>query len=244
MPTFKGFNNSNFKVSNKGRKGKTLALMPANPPLQKQVDNVKRSVKKLNNRQELKYIDSAFIAPFNPTSAGVVSLLNGCVLGDQVDQRTADQGTATSIQFRATLTQGATVINSDIVMRHIIFWDSQPNGVTPAIADLLDNDVITLYVHAPYKRQYQKRFKILHDKIHITRPMLADPAAATTEIVTPVVYTKKKISLNRVIKYNDDSNTGLVADLASNGLFSLWVSNSATASISILGGYRYYFKDD
>ena len=111
------------------------------PSLRKQVINVKKSVKEIRNKEELKYLDT-FMNGTAITTAGVLILLNGMTLGDTVSNRQGDSITPTSIQCRFT-GQASATIDEEAFVRHIVFWDSQPNGAAPSVGDVLDGATIT-----------------------------------------------------------------------------------------------------
>lgn len=237
---------SSGKKGKKTKVGGTIGIGPvritsAQPSLRKQVMNVKKSVKEIQSKEELKYND-IMLSGAAVTSAGLLTLLNGLTQGDGVSNREGDSISPTSIQCRAAAVQANTSIGADVVWRHIVFWDAQPNGAAPTMGDLLDQAIITQAAYAPYKRQYQKRFKIVYDNMFKTSPNMADPANPTTQITQPLRLIQFKRSLNRVVKYRNAQNTGLVNDLATNSLYSLWVVTGGTHNVT--GGWRMYFKDD
>lgn len=222
-----------------------IKITSTKPTLRNQVKNVQRSVKEIQSKEELKYRD-IYMNDVQATITPTLQLLNGMVESDDIDGRIGDQISPTSIQFRSYVRPSSDYIASDVVYRHIIFWDQQANGAAPSAGDVLDTATITQYVLAPYKRQYQKRFKIIYDKTHVLRPKLAEPNAATTDILQPVDFTKAKKSLSRVVKYRNAQSTGLINDIASNSLYSMWVCDISpgNGAIHIHCGYRMYFKDD
>lgn len=233
---------------NKKKYGVSVGVGPVKitgmrPSLRNQVKNVSKSVKEIQAKEELKYVDT-FLNGSALTSTATLTLLNGMTLGDDVSNRDGNSIAPTSIQCRYLLSGVATSTNSDIVARHMILWDSQANGAAPSAGDILDGATIATSILSPYKRQYQKRFKILYDKVHVLRPQMVDPANATTEILVPVVYKKVKRSLSRVTNFRNAQNTGTITDIATNSLYSLWVTNAATALATVSAGYRMYFKDN
>lgn len=219
-----------------------VKITRAHPSLRKQVFNVKKSVKEIQNKEELKYLDT-FLNGTTIGTTATLTLLNGMVLGDDVSNRTGDDISPTSIQFRCTIAQAPTQVAFGTIWRHMILWDSQANGAIMSAGDILDQGVITPGIIAPYKRQYQKRFKIVYDKTISLNPGTVDPANATTEIVQPITHKKFKKALGRVVKYRNAQNSGTITDIASNSLYSYWVASVASAG-TVTCGYRMYFKDD
>lgn len=224
-------------------------ITSAKPNLSRQVASVKKSVKEIQKNEELKYKD-VFLNGQALTSTATLTLLNGMQLGDDVSNRTGNQISPTSIQFRCAVRNDVDRVSAGTVFRHIIFWDSQANGAAPTSGDLLDAAVTTQLTIAPYKREYQKRFKVVYDKAFTINPNFAtiqdsgDTPAAPTAVFENSVYYKKKRSLSRITKYRNAQNAGTIADIASNSLYSLWVSQAATDGGSVDCGYRMYFKDD
>lgn len=219
-----------------------VKITSAKPSLRKQVFNVKKTVKEMQSKEELKYLDT-FMNGTVATSTSTLTLLNGLTQGDNVSNREGDSISPTSIQCKFNLSQVATAVQYEINVRHIVFWDSQANGAAPAAGDLLDLATITQAVLAPYKRQYQKRFKIVSDKSYVMHPKVIDPATAG-EVVAATHHGGWKRSLSRVVKYRNSQNTGTITDIATNSLYSLWVTNDSSANLAVFCGYRMYFKDD
>lgn len=221
-----------------------VKITSANPSLRRQVMNVKKSVKELQNKDELKYLDT-FINATAMSSTSTLTLLNGMTLGDDVSNREGNEISPTSIQCKYNLLQSGLAVGQGLICRHIVFWDSQTNGAAPSAGDLLDLATITLPTIAPYKRQYQKRFKVIHDKTHTFSVGSVDPTSPTTQIVSPSYHGHFKRALSRVVKYRNAQNAGTVVDIASNSLYSLWVTNSSAGNnVVVTAGYRMYFKDD
>lgn len=216
-----------------------VKITSANPSLRKQVMNVKKTVKEIQSKEELKYLDTLLNNSTINTTA-TLTLLNGMTLGDTVSSRDGDSIVPTSIQFRARFSHSQNGL-TDLVVRHMIFWDAQPNGAAPTVGDVLDQATITNAVDAPYKRQYQKRFKIVYDKTFVSSPNMADPANATTQVLQKITWKKAKKALNRMVKYRNAQNTGVITDLATNSLYSLWVTSNSQGQLTC--GYRMYFKD-
>lgn len=231
-------------LSNKNKKARFMTnprIVSQKPSLTKQVRSVKKTIRRIQNEEELKYKDT-YLNGTSLSATPVVTLLNGLILGDDVSNRQGDDITATSIQFRAFFWQAATTAGSDSLVRHLIIWDSQANGAAPSAGDILDAATITPLVLSPYKRQYQKRFKIVYDNSLVLKPQVVDPANPTTEIVVPYVHKRFKKALHRVVKYRNAQNTGLITDIASNSLYSVLIASQSGVAATI--GYRLYYKDD
>lgn len=206
------------------------------------VRSVAKSIKKIQSQQELKHEDVIQTAVEAPDT-GVITLLNGVASGTSNETRIGDDIHATSIQFRAVYASQTDNIVSNVV-RHIIFWDQQPNGVIATMGDLLDISFITRPTEAPYNEDFQKRFKILYDRVHVITPQvpLVVTAGVTTASLRVKKYARMKRKLSRTVKY--DGDTSGIADIQTNSLCSLVVSDTAAGTCpEVSAGYRFYYKD-
>lgn len=207
------------------------------------VRSLDRRIKKINRSEELSHNDS-FLNNTTFNNTGTVTVLSNLAQGDNNITRHGSNVSCTSIQWRLRFAADVDSIAPTII-RHMIFWDAQPNGATPVVAEVLDASVITALVFAPYHSDFQKRFKILYDKTMVLNPLLVsdfDPATGTTTTVAAAsMIDRGKRKLSRVAKY--DTNTGTITDIQSNSLISLLVSNQAGQDPTVIAGYRMYFKD-
>lgn len=201
-------------------------------------------IKRIQSKEELKYVDT-FVNGTTIPSTGTFSLLNGMLQGDGPSVREGNQITATSIQWRIRFITDMDLIQH-VHIRFIIFWDLQANRTAPTAAQLLDNTIITSLINAPYNREYQKRFKILHDSVTTIMPQIVQtftPATgATTQVAVNGAYRHGKRKLSRTVKYFDNDDT--IDGITSNSLYAFWVSNTAAEFPIMVSGFRFYFKDD
>lgn len=226
---------------------KTMVHPSAKPPtLPKQILNVKKSVRKIQAHEELKYVDT-IVGVTGMTTGGVPLLLNGMQQGNAAagpTNRQGDQITATSIQFRLKFDSPAAGVFQPGNIRHLIVWDAQANGASFAVGDLLDAASGANLAYCPYKREYQKRFKIVYDKVTPVSVTAVDPNAGTSIYLSSVHYKKAKRALNRLVKYRNAQNTGTITDIASNSLYGVFIADTVNMGANIVGNYRFYFKDD
>lgn len=202
----------------------------------KQIKNVKKSIKKINDKQELKYKDRA--VSYQISAVGNFTLLNDVDIGTTPNDRVGDEITVTSLQFRGFLEKTAT-LQFDTV-RVILLWDRQPNGAPPTASTILDDSIITSLVFAPYHRQYQKRYKILYDKTSQINSFVYDTTLSENEVRRyPISFKRKK--LGRMIKY--DGTAAGIADIQTNSLY-LFTMCTSGGGMFFEGGFRLYFKDD
>lgn len=221
---------------------KQVAIL-ANVPNKPSVKSLDRRIKKINNKFELKHIDT-FNNGTAITAGALLIPLNLCVQGDTDITRTGDDSSATSIQWRLRISTDVDSL-TDVIVRMLIVWDRQANGAVFTIGQLLDNSVITSLILSPYNHSNQERFKILHDSVHVMKPQVLldfDTTTGTTstnQIVSK--YLRGKRQLSRTVKY--EGNVGTIADIESNALYAVFVSNTATEDPTLASGFRFYFKD-
>lgn len=119
---------------------------------------------------------------------------------------------------------------TNTTMRCIIFMDKQPNETAPTMAALLATTVAG-GVDAFRNLDNRKRFVILHDSRMVV----------STDFPERVHEKYKKMSL--VTQY-DSGNAGTIADITSNSLYMLQVSDEATNTPTQIFNVRLRFIDN
>lgn len=198
----------------------------------KQLQNVKKQIRKIQSNEDLKNFD--VLSTLAPTTTGTFSCLNAMAQGTTKITRVANMISATSVQLRGRITVDAAATFSPIV-RIVIFWDQQANAGAPTTALLFDAGVITPLVSSPYNHDNSKRFKILYDKRFVV-----EGQPALTSLNSKLM--EKYIKLSRNTKYNTTGGATF-ADITTNSLWLFAVSNDATNSPAVVIGSRLYFKD-
>lgn len=213
------------------------------------ISTLNRKIKKIENDIELKYVDTVF----NDTvdTGGDLVLLNSLATGTTQLTRIGSEINATSVQFRLSCVTNDANTDGPNFIRVILFWDRQANGVAPVLfADpisaspaLLNNATITTIVNTPYQYENSERFRVLYDKVYTLNPRIAQTvvAGAITETYPVGLYIKKKIKLNRKIKY-DAAALG-IGSINTNSLYMAFVSSEAANAPTVDAGFRLYFKD-
>lgn len=186
--------------------------MPKAPKQQSLAVKVRKLEKQVRqDRQEWKSID--VIQTVTPAlSAGILTLLNGCSQGDNLNNRDGRQIFIQSIQikFRAEFNAAAATAQP---VRFILFYDKQSNGAAPAVSELLDTATAGA-VDALRLLTTRKRFKILADRRYYVAQN-AGPGGIVDDI-----YLKKPIT----VQYNAN-NTGGITDITTNSLYYLMTSD-------------------
>lgn len=223
------------------------------------VKSLARSVKKINNEIELKWVDNFEQA----VSVGDATFLfddclNTTQQGDTAITRDGNFISMTSVQLKLHVVSNPLArLNHE--MRMILFIDRQSNGTIPLLqslvagvptfqpTDVLDTSVIVDPTHAPYNRNQQKRYKILYDKRIVTRviAMLDDTPAPPTLVPYPILINIRR-KLGQRAQYV--TNTGTITDIAKNAVWFQAISTVDPAVTpnevpAITMASRLYFKD-
>lgn len=209
-----------------------------------------KKIKRIQSKQEVKHKDTLISTTLvsDPSTAHTI-LINGYQQGDGSSNRTADKVNFTSVQFRAEILMDTASVVSTFY-RIIIFRDIQANGTAPTAAMLLDNSVASAYVHSPYNTDNMQRFKVYYDKRGTLNPLMAavtNPADGSVDSIIPI---SRKINFKWKLGFTTNmglGNAGTIADISTNSLYILFLSNRSIASAiapSILGCTRVYYKDD
>lgn len=127
-----------------------------------------------------------------------------------------------SYELRLFCTNNATAINTQ--MRVLLVLDRQSNGVAPGINDIL----MSSSVASPRNLNNRKRFKIIMDRNY---PLsTAGPANRYDNFYQKDIQTH--------VQYISSSNTGNIADISTNALYLVHLSDQAV-NLPQIG---YYFR--
>ncbi len=189
----------------------------------------RKPVRKLNKRvsaleasKERKIIDTQLTAQVSNTTPSLVELTN-LAQGLTDTTRIGNKIMLSGLQFRYLAKD--TVQNS---VRVMIVQDKQTNGAIFAAADVLADVTAIDNVASLRNRDESLRFRVLYDRVHLISLTGKDS-----------VYVSKFIKLNVPVKY--DGNAGTIADITSNSLAILHVSEVASSNIT--GFWRVFFTD-
>lgn len=174
---------------------------------------------------EKKFIDSTVSAQ-NITNTGALSLLNGVTTGDSMSTRDGQSIKCISILFsgKMRLTSVANVMQ----VRLIIFRDMQANGAAPAATDLL----VSASVTSALNLSNGKRFSVLYDRRFTLEPNGDQGAFAH--------FFRK---LNFHTRFNTGT-AGTIADIQTNSLYLLYLSDEATNYPLLTSDCRVRFIDN
>lgn len=179
---------------------------------------------------EKKSIDTGLAAmTFTADAVGAtaVQLLNGCMRGDDINNRQARQIQMKSILVRGVITPdpGAGT-TEDQAVRYMIVYDKQPNpAAAPVPADFMDNILVT----SPNNLANRERFVVLLDR-ELVVGRTANPGCATVAFCHEFLNVDLKTTFNA-------TNGGTFADINTGALWML------TRGQEVAAGAPYFFND-
>ncbi len=201
-----------------------------------------RRIKKLEkvvNAREKKYEDHV-ITDANINSTGTTSqLVAGITKGDSDGQRT---GIKIYVEYiwAKFLFVGNPDDNQPDVIRWMIVLDKQPDGTAMIASELLENVTSSQSVISPLLSSLGGRVRVLAEGC-VTLPILGG-AGETIRFYTPSIKcVKKYIKVNKEVYYT--TNTGGVADVQSNNLFLLMISNVSGSTPQATAHIRVRYSD-
>ncbi len=140
-----------------------------------------------------------------------------------------------SIRFQLRLPSSADKDNASDICRVLLLKDRQANGALPAVADIITaTDIISFRTPAN-----SRRFTTLFDKtVTINALGGAGNGTVNTTLVRNISWQYHK-KLNWPIYYNDSITTGLIAQINSNNLVILVISESGLCGLKTHVRVRY-----
>lgn len=173
-------------------------------------------------RPEKKFLDNV-ITP-TVTSTGNVIPLNTIVQGIGSNQRIGAQCATSNVYYNYVIRQGGTPTST--ALRIILLWDREPNGVAPAITDVLAVSSVT----SPMNLLNRNRFVVLDDD--------RDTLSTNGEQIEFVTDFRK---INQLSTFTDATGTAQTG-----GLFLLYLSDqpAGVTAPTLSGTWRVRFMDN
>ncbi len=191
-------------------------------------------------RPELKFIDTAFSAVACVlSSTAIMQPINLVAQGLTASTRTGMRFTAKSVQLSLTVSVSQFVGTSNsVIIRAMLFVDSQSNGAVPVIADLLS---ATDDVNALKNPQHAHRFRMLMDRKYVLNaPSIAwNGAAEVSQQFHSKISLYKK--LNVPIYYEAAAST--ITGVTQNNLILFIFSDTITPAGFLNGCARVRYYD-
>lgn len=164
------------------------------------------------------------------TAAATLLLLNGLTKGDDSTDREGRQIRMKSVQYNVrSLINGAATAT---LVRVMLVLDTQPNAAAPTIANILETTG-GLYVDAFRNLSNRKRFIILKD----------DKQVLDSDDQYNNIDCYKQFNPGFKTVYNS-GNAGTIADITTNALYLVAISDEATNTPSVNMYYRIRFIDN
>lgn len=175
-----------------------------------------------------KKVSDIAVATYQVNTTGVFTLLHNPALGSDYTNRIGRKTLVKSIYIRGRVLLegssplGASSSNSQQA-RMIIFWDLQPNGLAPAVTDLLN----TADPASQLNLNNRDRFRIVKDKVYVFDAFFySGTYAAWNRAIHPVKCYKK---LNSEVIFNG-TNGGTIADINTGALYMFWIGSVAAGA--------------
>lgn len=165
-------------------------------------------------------------ANYDVNTTGSITLLNVPTLGTDMTNRIGRKIILRSVYIRGILrTSGSfnmtTISQQSQLARMLLVWDTQPNGSSPAITDILKAASATSQLNIDSR----DRFKVLCDKQFAMGPFVIDTVnhyGLTSNQQAYAVKKYKKLYLETIF---NSTNGGSIADITTGALWMVWVGS-------------------
>lgn len=144
--------------------------------------------------------------------AGALVLVNHLTKGDDYNNRDGRQ-----VRFKSLFLNGRVIMHASAThtaVRMVVFIDKQPNGVVPTATDVLSTATTNL-IDAFRNLNNRKRFVILKDARY----------TLNTDYPEKQIKYYKKLDMKTIY---DDGDAGTIADITTNALYVMWISDEGT----------------
>jgi len=179
-------------------------------------DKLRRDVQRLKGLINVEFKAKDIVFNVNVPLTGNTLLLNGTTKGDNLGQRDGTTFRVKSVQCRGVIQRDATGAPHSL-WRWILVIDKQPNSAAFGITDVVN----TISPLALRNLNNRKRFVILADNTYV----LSADDGTSSERVFFEYYSK----MDMITVFNG-GNTGLIADIETNALFMIFITDDTTAN--------------
>lgn len=182
---------------------------------------------------ESKALDISLSATaYNTNNQGTLLLLNGCVTGNDLNNRDGRKIRIESVMMRISCTMPLNTNSNGFGTRTILFFDKQPNAAAPAITDLLVADTPTSNLNL----NNRDRFIVLMDKVRST---------IGSSGYNDFWKKYKNLYFKNLDTIYNGVNGGTVADITSGSLYLLTFMQGITTTnvLTCAGDIRVRFTD-
>ncbi len=201
-----------------------------------------------NRGGELKFHDIEWNEAAADQSAGVISNTSSLVLIGQAtteSTRIGRKAVIHSIGWRAQL-KLASISGAGLqpahTVRMILVQDKQCNGAAPAVSG--DSGLLESANYQSFNSLANKgRYKVMFDKVFTFNPTAAagnGTANDTAPVVRNFTFFKK---CNVPIEYSGVANPSVIAEVRTNNIFGILISDLATTVMTLDSKFRFRFSD-
>lgn len=160
-----------------------------------------------------------FQSDFDTT--GTLTLLNGVATGTDFTNRIGRK-----VCWKSILVQGNIQNEGDPsttnLCRFMIFYDSQPNGAAPTVADVLTAATST----SPLNLNNRDRFRMIMDKFYALGSISTTATQAVSDRTTALIHKYKKLNLETIF----DGTTAAIGDIQSGSIYCLTMGTVAAGT--------------
>lgn len=128
--------------------------------------------------------------------------------------------------------------------RIMLVWDSQPNGATAAIADILKDPGNA--TQSQLNMDYRDRFKVIWEKNFTFDPLIIPGGAVNANIMNRTCYFFKKYKKLKLETIFNNTNGGTIADISSGALLLVTIGTvaaGADTNTNLFFSHRTRFSD-
>ena len=182
--------------------------------------------KEIAKAAEDKYIETVNTTiPFDVASGSVGTLLNGIQVGANSYQRIGRHIKLKYMLFKCRINQLTALTFADQVLRFLIVWDREPNGMAtvPNFSNVMASAAGTSDPFSFPNLSNEKRFQILMDRTIKVPTQNASGLSGSTQTSSieqrEKNYFSKTIKLNRKTLFTALGNAGTIADIDKGALF-------------------------
>ncbi len=190
------------------------------------VDKLTGDVSKLMGLINTEFKQKDLTATQTINNVAKITLLNGLAKGDDFDDKDGRVVRIKSIQV--SLIYEMSTVASFTQMRIMVVLDKQPNETTMVINDLLDSSALQSFRNLDGR----KRFVILRNEV---------VSMSITGTQGGVFEFYKKFNLKTIY---DDSDVGDIADITTNAIYLVLLSNEPTNLPTVIRSTRVRYIDN
>lgn len=225
MPVRKTYKKRYYPKKRKTYNGRLQTYSRAGAQLYKDVNMLKNLINvEFKASGDSQNVASSAIAQF--------FLMNGLTRGDQINQRGGRQVRFKSIQLKGTISRSSASTGVGDRLRIVVFIDKQANASAPSFSDLFENVLgATPNVSTFRNLDNRKRFVILNDRVY---NLDADDPSREYNYY-------RKLDMKTIY---DDGNAGTIADITTNSLYVMVVSNTSVNPPQFNFAYRTRYIDN